>query len=419
MWSASALKPDDAEQDGVPAADHGRAPFNARNARADRRRHRGGPAARQRRRPRLPASSPRRRCRRCSRCIGLSPAVPRAGCPARPLPARLAGGQGRAGRAGRCSWTRLCRGRCRQPLFATPGRQPAVPVAPGRYVVEARDGPVSASETVVVGEHGPTPVDLVLNAGTLRVQGAGAEDRGAAGRCHHHRSATPARAPRARKDAAAGPPVAVFKGSEAALPCRPAATSCASSRGWCAPSGPWWCRPAARARIDIAFNAARLLLSASAATAGGPTDAVIFSVVEDDPDAPKGRREVARSAARQADFVLPPGTYYVIARQGSVEARERLARRPRRRGAAHAARWRRGRLALATKPLGRRRQPGEPVSYRVERLDGPAPEVITTSRPAPVLLLAGRPLSRGRPLRRHERAQRARGRGQRRARRSS
>ena len=33
---------------------------------------------------------------------------------------------------------------------------------------------------------------------------------------------------------------------------------------------------------------------------------------------------MARSAAAQAEFALPPGTYYVIARQGSVEARERL-----------------------------------------------------------------------------------------------
>jgi hypothetical protein len=33
---------------------------------------------------------------------------------------------------------------------------------------------------------------------------------------------------------------------------------------------------------------------------------------------------VARSAASQAEFALPPGTYYIIARQGTVEARERL-----------------------------------------------------------------------------------------------
>ena len=113
----------------------------------------------------------------------------------------------------------------------------------------------------------------------------------------------------------------------------------------------------------------------------------MFSVVEDDPDAPKGRREVARSAARQADFVLPPGTYYVVARQGGVGG----AREP---GALRPATWCGARstwplAAWRWRPAERRCAPaaGDVVSYRVERLDGPAPEVVTTSRPSPVLVL--------------------------------
>ena len=62
-------------------------------------------------------------------------------------------------------------------------------------------------------------------------------------------------------------------------------------------------------RIEIVLNAARLLLSAAGHDGSASAEAVVFSVDEDDPDAPKGRREVVRSAARQADFVLPPGTY--------------------------------------------------------------------------------------------------------------
>ena len=50
-----------------------------------------------------------------------------------------------------------------------------------------------------------------------------------------------------------------------------------------------------------------------------------------------------------------------------------------------------GRLALATKPAGAAPGPAELVSYRVERLDSSPPEVVTTSRPTPVLVLpAGR-----------------------------
>ena len=50
-----------------------------------------------------------------------------------------------------------------------------------------------------------------------------------------------------------------------------------------------------------------------------------------------------------------------------------------------------GRLALATKPIGTAQAAERVVSYRVERLDASLPEVIATSRPAPVLVLpAGR-----------------------------
>jgi Ca-activated chloride channel family protein len=149
--------------------------------------------------------------------------------------------------------------------------------------------------------------------------------------------------------------------------------------------------PGSAGRIDIPLNAARLLLSAAGQdAAAGAGDVVVFSVVEDDPDAPKGRREVVRSTGRQADFVVPPGTYYVVARVGSVEARERLAVGPGdvvRRTLTLAG----GRLALATKPAGAGWGAEEPISYRVERLDSATPEVIVTSRPAPMLaLMSGR-----------------------------
>ena len=77
--------------------------------------------------------------------------------------------------------------------------------------------------------------------------------------------------------------------------------------------------------VDMPLNAGRLQLTTVGRDGAAGLEAPIFSVVEDDPDAPGGRREVARSAAQPAEFVLPPGTYYVIARQGAVEARERLA----------------------------------------------------------------------------------------------
>ena len=55
-------------------------------------------------------------------------------------------------------------------LFAARTANPYVPVAPGRYVIEAREGPVAASLTTEVAEKGPTAANLVLNAGTLLVR---------------------------------------------------------------------------------------------------------------------------------------------------------------------------------------------------------------------------------------------------------
>jgi hypothetical protein len=241
----------------------------------------------------------------------------------------------------------------------------------------------------MVSEKQPTAVYVVLNAGTLQIR-AQAQKSGAPLGDAVITISDAGHGAEGKKDAAAGPPLAMFKGSEglALLPAgrylvRVEQGLVRAERSIVVPVG-------SQGRIDVPLNAARVLLTAAGRDTGGTMDPLIFSVVEDDPDAPKGRREVARSAARQADFVLPPGTYYVTARQGGVETRESLAVGPGdvvRRTLSVAA----GRLALVTKPVGAATALSEPVSYRVERLDSSPPEVITTSRAAPVLLLpAGR-----------------------------
>jgi Ca-activated chloride channel family protein len=144
-------------------------------------------------------------------------------------------------------------------------------------------------------------------------------------------------------------------------------------------------------RIEIPLNGARVILTAVGREGAGPLELPVFSISEDDPDAPKGRREVARSAARQAEFTLPAGTYYVVARLGGVETRELLALTPgdtARRTLTLAA----GRLALSTRLSGGvAPAASDVVSYRVERLDGPDRDVVTTSRSSPTLQLpAGR-----------------------------
>jgi Ca-activated chloride channel family protein len=287
------------------------------------------------------------------------------------------------------TWTVYVEGEDGRPgaiLFTGRATNPHVPAAPGRYVVEARDGKVRASLSVVLDDKRPTGVFVVLDAGTLHVQ-ATAQKAGAPLSDAIITVSEAGQATEGAKEAAAGAPLAAFKGSEATALLPPGRYLVRVEHGLVRAERAVVVPAASRGRLDVALNAARILLSVAGRDLAGPGDVLTFSVEEDDPDAPRGRREVARSAARQADFVLPPGTYYVSARIGAVETRESLAVGPGdvvRRTLALAA----GRLSLSTKTADTPQAPSEPVSYRIERLDGASPDVITTTRASPVLLLA-------------------------------
>jgi Ca-activated chloride channel family protein len=286
-------------------------------------------------------------------------------------------------------WIVFAEGNPASVLYDARAANPYVPAAAGRYVVEARDGAVSAQATAEVAEQGPTVVNLVLNGGTLQVRGQA------------HRSGAPlgdaiitissAQAADAGKTTP-GRMLAAFKGSEgtATLPAghyvvRVEQGLVRVERSVVVPAG-------SQGRVDVPLNGALLQLTASGRD-GDALEAPVFSVFEeapDDPYATRGRREIARSASRQAQFLLPPGTYYANLRQGAAEVQERVAVGPGdvvRRTLSVAA----GRLSLSTKPVGGAQTLTAPVSYRIDRLDGGPPDALTTSRPAPDLHLpAGR-----------------------------
>ncbi|HEU4376936.1 MAG TPA: vWA domain-containing protein [Hyphomicrobiaceae bacterium] len=270
-------------------------------------------------------------------------------------------------------------------LYDTRSINPMLPLAAGRYVVEARDGQAAGTQTVNVGDAAPTLAAVPLNAGALLVKAIA------------QRTGTPlGDALISISEAGQGPdgkpvlgaPVAVFKGGEglATLTAgryvvRVEQGLVRAERFVVVPAG-------SQGRIEVPLNGARVVLTAVAREGAGPLELPVFSVSEDDPDAPKGRREVARSAARQAEFTLPPGTYYVVARLAGVESRELLALAPGdtvRRTLTLAS----GRLTLSTRLTGGvAPSASDTVSYRVERLDGPDRDVVTTSRPTPTLQLA-------------------------------
>lgn len=74
--------------------------------------------------------------------------------------------------------------------------------------------------------------------------------------------------------------------------------------------------------VELPLDASRLTIERQQ---GPLRDPVLLAVLEDDPDSPGGRREIARTLATRAEFVVPAGTYTVLARSGSIETRERVS----------------------------------------------------------------------------------------------
>lgn len=260
-------------------------------------------------------------------------------------------------------------------------------VSPGTYEVEARLGLAAARQSVDVKADAPTPVRVNLNAGVLKMLARPAKD---------------------------APPLqtAVF-------------TVTASSEGGEQKAPLWIGRephpeivlPAGEYRVsadnglarqeqtvniaaatgttfDATLATGRLELSATRGSGADPgealTDGVTFIVLEDDPDATGGRREVTRSAAPSPAFTLPAGTYYVTARTPGAEAREQIAV-----GAGDTVRralpLALSRLKLSATLDGAPLPEDMPTAYSVIRLEGEPHEVARTVAKEPELeLSAGR-----------------------------
>src|SRR5262245_47178566 len=272
------------------------------------------------------------------------------------------------------------------PAFQGRAVNPSLALAPGSYRIEAQDGAIAVAQTVEVGDKGRTVADLVLNAGTLRVKAQWQKSgvpigdgvitvldagQGTSG---------------GRGDARGGALVASFRGGETTflLPTGRYLVlvedgMVRAQRSIVVPAG-------SKGRVEMALNGARLKLAAAVRDGLGELEQPLFSIAEDDPDAPGGRRQIAQSAEREAEFVVPPGTYYVAVRQGGLEGHEVVAVGPGdvvRRQLVLAA----GKLLLESR-LTAATAADDAVSYRIEPLDAPDPQVMTTSRATPSLLLA-------------------------------
>ena len=299
--------------------------------------------------------------------------------------------------AGRCAGRSTTRASPDGILYDARSHQPDA-AAGGRPV--RRRGARRAGDGIADGRRRRCGADARRRAAQCRHaagQGDRAEDRRAARRCRHQHQRCGQAPTASRRTARRSPSSRAAR----ARPLLPAGPLCGARR-----AGPGARRARGRGagrqpgpRRDPAQRRPR------AADRGGPrrrgpARAPVFSISEDDPDAPKGRREVARSAARQAEFALPPGTYYVIARQGGVETRELLALDARRYGAAHADAG--GRPPRAVDATERRRGAdggrSRLLSRRAARRPGPRRRHHQPADADPAA--AERPLPRRGPLRR-------------------
>ena len=313
--------------------------------------------------------------------------IPASGPPALHLKALLA--PNTAPVEGPLRWLVFPEGKPGRPLFSGWTSNPVVPAAPGSYTVEVSDGFVSAQQTIASGER-PMPVTMLLDAGRVdvrvRMQNNDMPIDDAIVSISRPGSGT-----ETRKGPALGTPVAVFKGSDASMLLPAGRFIVRAAAGQLQMEKSVTIAAGRAATVDFPLNAARVQLSAAVSASAGrdePLGTPLFSILEDDPDAPSGRREIARSAAQPAVFTLPPGTYYAAAQLGGLEVRDRFSAGP---GSIVKLSLTIpvGRLRLSTKaPAGVGVQP---VAYSISSLDGAGMDPAETSAPSPVLVLpAGR-----------------------------
>lgn len=238
----------------------------------------------------------------------------------------------------------------------TTGSDISAKLVPGSYDVEAELGSVMARQQITVANGAAESIVLPLDAGHLKV----------------NVSSTKGGAPSATATltvASDATPVAIGRNGSADLYLPPADYTVTAEDGIARGSQTVTLAAGDDTPVDIALGTGRVELTATTGTPSGAIDDIVYTIFEDDPESPDGRREVARAHAAEASFTLPSGTYYVSARSGAAEVRQRIAV-----GIGETVKKT---LTLAFAPLelsalvaGAPATADQGVVYRVDRMDG-------------------------------------------------
>ena len=252
---------------------------------------------------------------------------------------------------------------------------------PGTYDIEAQIGTITAKQQVTIESGKPATISVPLKAGRLKVHAKYSKD-----------GASAASAIVSILQTAPAGSAAIWLGRlDAADTILPAATyTVAIVDGHVRQERQVTLSAGSDVSADFVLGAGRVELSAILHEGGEPLSDVIFAVAEDDPESPDGRRELARALAPTAEFQLPAGTYYISARSGNAETRQRIAvgagdvvKRTLALGAA--------RLKVSAPASLTTQQEGHGIVYRVFALDGDKREVAHSTKPEfETLLNAGR-----------------------------
>jgi Ca-activated chloride channel homolog len=195
--------------------------------------------------------------------------------------------------------------------------QALAPVEAGTYVVEGRAGLAMARFEATAADKGPTPVALTLDAAAVRVTVRDAKDGPPSSTALATLRRTGAGEPNAR-------PVWIGRAQDADFVLPAGAYTLHIQDSLIERDEAFTVAAGETVTRDVVLGAGRLELTAVTRPDGPAADAVTYLIAKDDPDAPEGRREIARSAAARPAFVLPAGTYYVTARSGPIEVRQRV-----------------------------------------------------------------------------------------------
>ncbi|MDX2308498.1 MAG: VWA domain-containing protein [Hyphomicrobium sp.] len=254
------------------------------------------------------------------------------------------------------------------------------PLDPGTYQVSASLGLVTRTVEFEVGSAGPKTERVALDAGTLKIAMTASRD------------GAPLKAPVVSviplsADGRRDTPIWIGREGVAELVVPSGSYEVDVVDGLARAAAKVALPAGGTERADIVLETGELTLAAVGTEGGVPLDNLTFVLEVDDPEAPLGRREIARSAAPRPTFTVVAGTYYVTALLGPNIVRDRVAvsigDRVQRTLVLGTARVR-----LNAELIGVPVPPDVPIAYRITEMQGQKRVVARSSAGKPAFTLA-------------------------------